>query len=1366
MANGEGDDLEHVAALRGEGYALIYTPTGKPFRVRLDKLTGKQMKAWWFDPRTGKATAAGQFAKEGEREFTPPGSPGVGHDWVLALDDATKDLAAPGTKAYDGAATQTGSPDGTSLAADMRAASDRIVFPEDPSVMNVKRDFGAVGDGVANDTAALQAGIEASCGRGGSTKILFVPNGTYRVTNTLVVRSGVGPWVYGESRDGVVIRLTDDVPTNITSVLRTHPSDTQASSADFFMRNFRNFTIDVGDNPTVDGIRWYGNNSSALQNVRVAGTGHIGVNSGFLGQNGPNLIQDVTVEGSFETGIRCAWSWGQTLSRVTVRHARHEGVYVNATAVGIEDLVVEDTPVALRNEYPNTWTWWGGVVALVGGRFTGSDPSQPAITNTSVLYARNVTASGFKQVLQSTTSGGSVTGSRLEEYCSHPVQKLFPDSPDASFKLPILPEPGVPWETNLANWVCANTYGAAYGDGKDDTAAIQAAIYAAAAAGKTVVYLRGIGGSDPNCYNVDGEIRVHGSARQIIALGFGRIIGGPEGRFVVDDASAPRVKFQHLQAFGGTPCVVENRSAHNTLMVESCDMKVLGTGTGDIFLTDCPSHVELRSPGQRLWARQLNPEGDSDRGLVQNHGGRLWALGVKHEGRGVRWLTEDGGQTEILGLFNYAPDIAATDLRPEFDVSNACFCAMGVWEISFGNTFPVKVRETRLGDTRTEKGGGWIGWALYSGWSPSVTNAEAADLQNRIFDHSNPPRPPGPGTGNITFPTNSGVIDVTAAPYLAKGDGIADDTQSIQSALNDHPNEGAIIYLPNGTYLISQTLRWPRGRGGGSEYKNTILQGQSSAGTVIRLKDACPGFTDPAKPAEMVWTGGAPAQRFRNAIRNLTFDTGRGNPNAIGVRFDASNVGCLRDTVIRSGDGSGVIGLDQSYADDFGPCFVKNVTVIGFDTGIAVAHGVNGIVYENITLRGQRKMGWENRGMPITIRNLVSENSVTALRNVEWYGLVTLVDAQLTGTGAASALPAIDRQAGGLFARNLTVSGYACAIQSEDKAHPETVPGPRVAEWVSSGRLPGSGEHSLGLPVEETPDVPWDDPKDWAVITDYGAKMDGHSDDSDALQAAIDSGKTTVCLPRGTVVLKKPIVLRGSVRRLIGCEASLKFPTPMTGAKNIFTVGESPEPVLVVERFASWFWDNHSGLNFIDNPTKRTLVLRELGDVDDTSDQHPNGHGTIISGPGDLFIEDVTGRFQLQPGTHAWMRYVNPETNQDHRNTAPEAQWHLQNDGGQLWILGIKTEGPGPVIITRDGGATELLGGLMYSSGGARTQEQPAFIVADSRASFTITEANFGHNAYPVLVRQLRDGQVVFKLKPGQTPSGPGGSMIPLWSTP
>ncbi len=623
----------------------------------------------------------------------------------------------------------------------------------------------------------------------------------------------------------------------------------------------------------------------------------------------------------------------------------------------------------------------------------------------------------------------------------------------------------------------------------------------------------------------------------------------------------------------------------------------------------------------------------------------------------------------------------------------------------------------------------------------------------------NPPRPALAGAENIVFPVNSGIIDVTAAPYHAKGDGVADDTKAIQQALRDYSAKGTIIYLPNGTYLISRTLRW------GANQRNTVLQGQSRAGTIIRLCDACPGFTDPRQPQAMVWTGDAPAQRFRNQIRNCTWDTGKDNPGAIGVRFNASNVGCLRDVDIRSGDGSGVIGLDLSYADDFGPFFVKDLRVFGFDTGIATKHGVNSVAFENVTLCGQWKVGWVNNGQPITVRGLISENSVTAIRQEQWGGFFTLIDSKLSGDAAAAPRPAIELLSGGMFVRNVVVTGYAEAIRHQTTDKTESVSGPLVSEWASA-RLPGSGSKSLNLPVKETPEVPWDDVEDWAVITDYGAKVDGQTDDSEALQKAIDSGKTTVCLPRGTVVLKQPIILRGNVRHLIGCETFLKFPEPLTGATNIFTVGESAEPVLVVERFACWFWDNRAQVNFIDNPTNRTLVLRELGDVDDTSDQHPNGRGTIISGPGELFVEDVTGRFHLQPGSRAWMRFVNPETNQDHRNTQPDAQWHLRNDGGQLWIFGIKTEGPGPVVIARQGSRTELLGGLMYSSGGARTQDQPAFVVEDSQASFSITEANFSNNAYRSLVVLREGGKTKFELKRGQTPGSSGGSIIPLWSTP
>ncbi|MEI6356000.1 MAG: glycosyl hydrolase family 28-related protein, partial [Verrucomicrobiota bacterium] len=61
---------------------------------------------------------------------------------------------------------------------------------------------------------------------------------------------------------------------------------------------------------------------------------------------------------------------------------------------------------------------------------------------------------------------------------------------------------------------------------------------------------------------------------------------------------------------------------------------------------------------------------------------------------------------------------------------------------------------------------------------------------------------------DIVFPPDAGVVDVSKAPYFAKGDGKTDDTDAIQQALFDHPASDKIVYLPDGTYLVSASLRW------------------------------------------------------------------------------------------------------------------------------------------------------------------------------------------------------------------------------------------------------------------------------------------------------------------------------------------------------------------------------------------------------------------------------------------------------------------------------------------------------------------------------------------------------------------------------
>jgi len=96
-----GSGVYHLAATRDEdfSYALIYVPAGRAFSVRTGKLSGEKLRAWWFDPRSGKAEPIGEFAKTETRRFSPP-TPGELLDWVLVIDEASKDYPPPG-QPYD-----------------------------------------------------------------------------------------------------------------------------------------------------------------------------------------------------------------------------------------------------------------------------------------------------------------------------------------------------------------------------------------------------------------------------------------------------------------------------------------------------------------------------------------------------------------------------------------------------------------------------------------------------------------------------------------------------------------------------------------------------------------------------------------------------------------------------------------------------------------------------------------------------------------------------------------------------------------------------------------------------------------------------------------------------------------------------------------------------------------------------------------------------------------------------------------------------------------------------------------------------------------------------------------------------------------
>jgi hypothetical protein len=88
-------ETDYVVATKGDGYAFIYFPTGWSAEINLDKIGAKTINAYWFDPRNGESKLIETTTGTGIRKFTPPTN-GRGNDWILVLDDASKNFNTPG----------------------------------------------------------------------------------------------------------------------------------------------------------------------------------------------------------------------------------------------------------------------------------------------------------------------------------------------------------------------------------------------------------------------------------------------------------------------------------------------------------------------------------------------------------------------------------------------------------------------------------------------------------------------------------------------------------------------------------------------------------------------------------------------------------------------------------------------------------------------------------------------------------------------------------------------------------------------------------------------------------------------------------------------------------------------------------------------------------------------------------------------------------------------------------------------------------------------------------------------------------------------------------------------------------------------
>ena len=160
-----------------------------------------------------------------------------------------------------------------------------------------------------------------------------------------------------------------------------------------------------------------------------------------------------------------------------------------------------------------------------------------------------------------------------------------------------------------------------------------------------------------------------------------------------------------------------------------------------------------------------------------------------------------------------------------------------------------------------------------------------------------------------------------------------------------------------------------------------------------------------------------------------------------------------------------------------------NLLIKGFDLGISLAEGMSSATLEHLTLQNQRVAGLRNSDNIISIRDLTSSNSVPAVQNVSWAGLITLVDAELTG--GSGSVSAIQNTSGVLYARNVHTRGYLSAINNAGSI----VSGADQTEFTSksnSGLVTSPAQTSLNLPIEETPQFNDGNLENWVNVTSMG----------------------------------------------------------------------------------------------------------------------------------------------------------------------------------------------------------------------------------------------------------------------------------------
>ncbi len=402
-------------------------------------------------------------------------------------------------------------------------------------------------------------------------------------------------------------------------------------------------------------------------------------------------------------------------------------------------------------------------------------------------------------------------------------------------------------------------------------------------------------------------------------------------------------------------------------------------------------------------------------------------------------------------------------------------------------------------------------------------------------------------------------VYLTREEFSARADGQADDSAALQAAIDkvQQSNGEGILFIPEGRYRITRTIYvWPGVR----------IIGYGKTRPVMVLAASTPGYRDGmsymfffagGKPGSgrMRRGGDEPATRpptpgtvppnntipdanpgtFYSAMSNIDFEIGDGNPGAVGIRFHIAQHCFLTHMDFHTGSGLAALNDIGNEAED--------LHFYGGDYGILTGKPSPGWQFTLLdsTFEGQRKAAIREHEAGLTLIHDSFRNVPAAIDiDANYAEELWVRDARFENISG----PAITISNEHNFRTEINLESIACmgvptfALLRESGQEMHAPGKTYVVKSFSHGlsfRSPGAqGEIATTFEASAAEALPAFGPNaivsapsidTWVNLRSLGVKGDGVTDDTAAIQKAIDTHKV-LYIPIGRYIVSDTLHLR------------------------------------------------------------------------------------------------------------------------------------------------------------------------------------------------------------------------------------------------